>query len=92
VSSHDTDFTPKSLHVSHLQRNVMCTVPGDVCHNDTNLYRGYRLPLTCIYGYRTDCACIVCALALHFLHIRFIFCWKLAISNVDGWRKQQYGL
>jgi hypothetical protein len=40
----------------------------------------------------TDCACIVYAFALHFLHIHFILCWKLAISNVDGRRNKLYGL
>jgi len=87
VGSHDTNFTPKSLHVSRLSQTIfVCT-----CH-DTNHYRGYSLPLTCIYVDSRECACIVCPLAFHVLQIHFILCWKLAISNVDGWRNQVYGL
>ena len=36
---------------------------------------------------RHSYVCIVYTLAFH-----FIFCWKLSISNVDGWRNQLYDL
>jgi hypothetical protein len=49
VGSHVTDFTAQSLHVSNLQRNVMCTHRSYITRSKTHWYRVANKDFTAIY-------------------------------------------